>query len=283
MKFMQSFHFIADREISEDVLLSVLRTVVPVRRLVQVNDQQSAAEDDGNDVFVLYVELQTWKGQFGRQYRLYSPAPSQSLTRREEIELMRGMARQSGASILADDEGENPFVFVHIDSLGETSVVCVEPEAYNDRDELNIEGAYFQHWGTFAAETPLHEDEISKLDRLLSDLLFTYHLEHLEDGPVPIEFGRYKNSFPRLRNFIHHYFIRTDGKQPWFSKEEKSVRFTGVMTEFHEQAKRKVVVFPANGRVVRNIPGGSDSEAHCILIDDEECMKIVYKPCRESW
>jgi hypothetical protein len=42
-------------------------------------------------------------------------------------------------------------------------------------------------------------------------------------------------------------------------------------------------VFPVNGTVVENIPGGSDRESHCLVMHRGITEKVIYKKRRDSW
>ena len=130
------------------------------------------------------------------------------------------------------------------------------------------------------ALTPQQEQDL--VQRFMMYVL-DFKMPEIESSIIDRDIINMHEKFPALPQFNHHYIMVPTDKSPWYSIEEKARFVIDIMSNFHNNIAMPVCVFPLNGTVIENIPGGSDSEKFCWLMQRGDVTRIVYKKRREKW
>ncbi len=276
---MNSIYFYSISKIKDADLIAVFCPMEPVKKVNETADFYALEGEEFNPDNFLYVELTETGGQFKYHYRIFLPAHLIPFLR-EKVNLLIDLAKRSAIDLLTDDEGINPYTFIHITGDGNAFAVGVIADDYNERDELTIEAFYPNSPGSFATAQSLRETDLNELQIRWSEFLSISGFRKI--GPE-FYFESFRSQFSVLEKFSHYYVIIPKDDSLWMSKEERSQLLVEIMLRFAEQSGMDVCLFPANATTVENIPGGSDSEHSCIVVMNGLTERIIFKPRRKSW
>jgi hypothetical protein len=276
---MRSIYFYSTGKIKDADLIEVFCPMEPFKKVNETPDFYALEDEEFNPDNFLYVELTDTGGQFKHHYRIFLPAHLIPFWR-EKVNLLIDLAKRSEFDLLTDDEGVNPYMFIHITADGNAFAVGVIADDFNERDELTIEAFYPNSPGSFATAQPLRETELDELQIRWSEFLSISGFRKI--GPE-FYFESFRGQFPLLEKFNNYYVILPQDDSRWMSKGERSQLLVEVMLRFAEQSGVDVCLFPANSTTVENIPGGSDSEYSCIVVVNGLTERIIFKPRRKSW
>lgn len=274
-------YFDSSREISGIELKRFCRGALHAR-LVEFDGQDPKLFSNSTSQTEVYIITRTEAGQFCYHCELYVKNQPRERTKREWVDLLGWLAKETGTGILVSDEGINPYGYIHIEPDGQASPVGIDVEA-DRRNELSLGEIYNYPLGGFCTETILTELETAVLDELISRVIPSYEFAMHEVEKMNNDFTHHKDRFPQIKNYRYHYFITPRGKAKWHSNDEKSTLLVDMMNAFFDRTKKNICLFPANSVTYRNIPGGSDHEAFCINLNELGMEKIVYKECRKHW
>lgn len=220
------------------------------------------------------------KGEFPFGYIIKIRADTLSL--REKVNTLKSIATLAMANILLDDEDFDPYQWIHIAPTGAANTVALDSLALDDRDELIVEYFFNLAWGMIGVEKMLDSEEVDKVLQFLKDLS-GFSLKYVEPGIIDPSFREAQLRIPALKIFHQYYLVTPPQMFPWHSAAEKSGLMIGHLTAVNKEMGNPLCYFPPNGTIVANIPGGSDSQKHCLLIAGGQVEKIVYKNRREKW
>ncbi|MBW8688343.1 hypothetical protein [Chitinophaga rhizophila] len=224
-----------------------------------------------------FIEQQIYEEEFKYYYSVWGTGDQPTV--RQQVDILTLLSHQENTPILCTDDEPAGFSWVLIQPDGTTSTVQTSTDG-----ELVVEDYYNFRLGDFRTKAQLSAEEEDVLLKIISPFYPTVGIDYATDGPVINgEFDRVKEDITLLRGFDHHYSIQPAGKNTWLDIAEKSALFLTVMKDFQQYLQQEICVFPRNFREIRNIPGGSDSEEHCIVLTDNAASRVVYKTCRESW
>lgn len=276
---MASIHFHSPRALTKNELLDALKGPVPVAQVHFSQDEEGGSWATPRDAGALRKPR---AGQFNYDYDLYWQTKT-VFTLRDEVTLLQQIARHLSVDLLTSDEGPDPYVFIHIEPDGTTSTIGVVPPAYDNENELIIEGVYNTSLGGFALTEQLSEEDDKTIVALLAGYSASPVISGIPFDLVNPDFKAGQQRDDRLKPFLYHYFVKPQGKTTWYSRQEKSGILTQALTTFHVKTGKDVCLFTADSVSVRNIPGGSDSEATCVLLCGGGTEQLIYKQRRSSW
>ncbi|SHE41253.1 hypothetical protein [Pedobacter caeni] len=224
-----------------------------------------------------YISVENSNSGFKYHYSVFA-RQSGSPTLNQQVELLKDLSKKAGISILSTDDEIDPWTWILIEPNGEISTVHTEGE------ELVVAGPYNFTFGAFSTKINLTDPELEILKKIIAGLYQHIEINFSTDGTsISYDFDQSKNNFSQLQEFSNYYVIRPVGKNKWLDRNTKSDVFTSFMTEFQNQVKKELCIFPRNFSEVKNIEGGSDHEEHCILLTAIGHEKFIYKPRRKSW
>jgi hypothetical protein len=276
---VNSIYFTTQKELAESALLSVITKLGPAKQIVWLDTVNTENVGDKDTIF---AAKKIGNGQHRYRYEIFLRDYTTSLSLREKVDWLKYLATTLQIEVLTPDEEVDPYTYILIDK-DKTYPVEVNPDLFNENDELTISGAYHSSLGGFATEKILTQSEEKAFLQELCKPVPLCELVQYEPGLLPHDFNLNKKNFPQLQLYDHLYLIIQSGNGEWLSKDEKSKQLTDVLTLFHTKTKVNVCLFPPNSVTVENIPGGSDSEAFCICIDKNGMRKIIYKVRKTSW
>lgn len=277
---MNTIWFAMQKEINEEILLLHVNTLTPVRRLIWLDSNETY---DSGDKEIIFGERKTGKGQFKNHYQLFFREYRGAISLRTKIDWLKQLALLHETDLLIPDEEIDPSIFILVDSYGNASSVEVDVSLYDENNELRISGICQTSFGGFATESILNDKQENTLLKELKKLIPKCKIVSYEPGLLPYDFNKNKKDFPSIQFYNHLYLITQTGDIEWRSKDEKSQTLLDLMHLFYTQTRINVCLFLPNSVTIENIPGGSDSEAFCVLITNRGTEKIIYKPRKKYW
>lgn len=206
---------------------------------------------------------------FKYHYNLYGNRVKYKMSLREEVEVLKELSNKLNIEILTSDDEIDPFTYILIEPNCQATTIDIA----DDPEELILEGYYNFELGSFMIHRKLIEKELKALNEIIKELYNVFKITYSQEP----------NTILNIKRFCHRYVIKPEGKNNWISIEEKSEKFTEMMIRFQKEIKEEICIFPKNYMKIVNIDGGSDSEEHCLIIDQDKIEKIIYKYPRKSW
>lgn len=269
-------YFNTKQQLNKSLFESFLHENFKSNEFIWITNFYEFIIDNEIDKQKTYISLETSTEGFKFHYSIFELQLKQTL--RERIGILENLAQKLHVEILSTDDEVDPWSWVLIEPNGQTSTIQTK-----DDDVLVIEEFYNFPFGDFRTVSKLSQLQLDQLKTLIKNLYLEIEIDYSTGGPIINgDFNKAKGSFEKLKDFQNHYEIRPVGKTQWFDKEEKSEQFISIMTEFRKLINKDLCIFPRNFSSMQNIPGGNDSEQHCILLTTTGREKIIYKKRRKT-
>ena len=232
----------------------------------------------------IYIEHKVTSGQFDAWYEAYlDDEKFNDIERR--VDFLKGLSSKYNLEILTSDEDFNPYSFILIKPDKSCCTINVDYDSYNDREEMNFGQYWNAFFGTIAIKKKVDENELNiKLSSIFGHYYDNIKLEYyyqdffLKSLSEKSFLGKlFKNNYP------HHFIIKLDGKQNWYSVSQKVDIFAEGIKKLAKNSDFEICLFPADYSKVENIPGGSDSEEYCLQYFNGFEKRTIYKKRRKSW
>jgi hypothetical protein len=231
-----------------------------------------------------YIEHRVTSGQFDAWFEAYLKEEKFNDIK-ERVDFLKGLSSKYNLEILTSDEDLNPYSFILIKPDKTCCTIVVDYDSYDEKKEMNFGQYRNAFFGTIALENKIDENELKKsLSNIFSDyyddLIFEYYNQDffMKSLKEKTFLGKlFKNNYP------HHYILKTEGKQNWYSVRQRVDIFKEGIKELAKKSDLEICLFPADYSKIENIPGGSDSEEYCLQYLKGLEKQTIYKKRRKSW
>ncbi len=232
----------------------------------------------------IFIEHRVTSGQFDACYETYLK-DEEFNDIENRVDFLKGLSSRYNSEILTSDEDCNPYSFILIKPDKTCYTIDVDYDSYDEKEEMNFGQYWNAFFGTIALENKIDENELKiSLSSIFSEYYDDLSLEYYnQDFFLKSLNGKtflgklFKNNYP------HHYIVKPEGKQNWYSVRQKVDIFKEGIKELAKQTDLEICLFPADYSKVENIPGGSDSEEYCLQYLQGIEKRTIYKKRRKSW
>lgn len=200
-----------------------------------------------------------------------------------QVNFLTAFCKAYTQRVVLDGEWLAPMAYILIEPSGSRSTIAVNFEEM-EAGRLTFDCYNDLVFGRFVSSVKFSVEAIQEameaiFEGKVNDLRIQYELQ--KEGRSSFSIG--KEKYPILQKMNHFYSLFPLGKNPWFSNKNKAKIFVEGMEKFYQKQQIPIACFPAGFSIIENIPGGSDSEEHLILINEKGKEKIIYKERRKRW